>query len=331
MAISQAMCTSFKKELLEGVHNFKNSGGSTFQLDNGIFKLVTAAGRLSPVLPKGFTEAKILEGAEIPKRLGGGLGKNMKFILRLMGKVAKIFPGIGVGLAAAEFSSIAQDDELSLPQKRNRILGILGGLPGSVLGALLGGAVGGLAGPGLGNFVGALIGGGAGFFAGDQIAQALAQFALGEEVTAFDRLVVDPVTRLPRNLNKILSGSGESQDLPSSGESFLNVTQGGLNIGSGFATAAEGNAAIFGNLLAGPGNGAEVFTPNNTSLMLERSNGGAGGLTVKDTSLSGQMGNIITQFNNSNVNASTAKTISNKSVSSNGNATIDKINNLVNM
>ena len=32
MAISQAMCTSFKQELLEGVHNFKNSGGSTFQI-----------------------------------------------------------------------------------------------------------------------------------------------------------------------------------------------------------------------------------------------------------------------------------------------------------
>ena len=26
------MCTSFKKELLEGLHNFKNSGGSTFKL-----------------------------------------------------------------------------------------------------------------------------------------------------------------------------------------------------------------------------------------------------------------------------------------------------------
>ena len=26
------MCTSFKKELLEGVHNFKNSGGSVFKL-----------------------------------------------------------------------------------------------------------------------------------------------------------------------------------------------------------------------------------------------------------------------------------------------------------
>ena len=32
MAITQAMCTSFKKELLEGVHNFKTSGGDTFKL-----------------------------------------------------------------------------------------------------------------------------------------------------------------------------------------------------------------------------------------------------------------------------------------------------------
>jgi len=32
MAITQAMCTSFKQELLEGTHNFKNSGGSTFKL-----------------------------------------------------------------------------------------------------------------------------------------------------------------------------------------------------------------------------------------------------------------------------------------------------------
>ena len=32
MAITQAMCTSFKKELLEGTHNFKNSGGGTFKI-----------------------------------------------------------------------------------------------------------------------------------------------------------------------------------------------------------------------------------------------------------------------------------------------------------
>ena len=32
MAITPAICTSFKQELLEGVHNFKNSGGNTFNL-----------------------------------------------------------------------------------------------------------------------------------------------------------------------------------------------------------------------------------------------------------------------------------------------------------
>ena len=32
MAITQAMCTSFKQELLEAAHNFKNSGGSDFKL-----------------------------------------------------------------------------------------------------------------------------------------------------------------------------------------------------------------------------------------------------------------------------------------------------------
>ena len=32
MAITQAMCTSFKKALLEAGHNFKNSGGSAFKL-----------------------------------------------------------------------------------------------------------------------------------------------------------------------------------------------------------------------------------------------------------------------------------------------------------
>jgi hypothetical protein len=31
-AITQAMCTSFKKELLEGVHDFRLTGGDTFKL-----------------------------------------------------------------------------------------------------------------------------------------------------------------------------------------------------------------------------------------------------------------------------------------------------------
>ena len=32
MSITQAMCTSFKKELLEAKHNFLNSGGSAFKI-----------------------------------------------------------------------------------------------------------------------------------------------------------------------------------------------------------------------------------------------------------------------------------------------------------
>ena len=41
------MCTSFKKELMEGVHNFKNSGGNTFRMalydDNASFTAATTA------------------------------------------------------------------------------------------------------------------------------------------------------------------------------------------------------------------------------------------------------------------------------------------------
>jgi hypothetical protein len=32
MAITQAMCTSFKDQILEGVHDFRSSGGDTFKL-----------------------------------------------------------------------------------------------------------------------------------------------------------------------------------------------------------------------------------------------------------------------------------------------------------
>ena len=32
MAITSTLTTSFKKELLDGIHNFKNSGGDTFKL-----------------------------------------------------------------------------------------------------------------------------------------------------------------------------------------------------------------------------------------------------------------------------------------------------------
>ena len=39
------MCTSFKKEILEAVHNFKNSGGSTFKL-RPILRVMKLAGQI---------------------------------------------------------------------------------------------------------------------------------------------------------------------------------------------------------------------------------------------------------------------------------------------
>ena len=61
------MCTRFKKELLEAVHNFKNSGGSTFKLalyDNNIGQskgtrqaLAVAMARFSSLLE--FVDSKV--------------------------------------------------------------------------------------------------------------------------------------------------------------------------------------------------------------------------------------------------------------------------------
>ena len=49
MAITTAMCTTFKKELLEAVHNFKNTGGSTFNL--ALYTSSASLGAGTPAYP----------------------------------------------------------------------------------------------------------------------------------------------------------------------------------------------------------------------------------------------------------------------------------------
>ena len=56
MAINQAMCSSFKKELLEGVHNFKN-GQDTFKL-----ALYTSSASLGPATTAYTTSGEIANG-----------------------------------------------------------------------------------------------------------------------------------------------------------------------------------------------------------------------------------------------------------------------------
>ena len=62
MAITQAMCTSFKKELLEGVHNFKNSGGDTFKL--AIFA-ISSGGKSSTTATLGATTTALVTTGEV--------------------------------------------------------------------------------------------------------------------------------------------------------------------------------------------------------------------------------------------------------------------------
>ena len=62
MAITQAMCTSFKKELLEGVHNFKNSGGDTFKL--ALFA-ISSGGKSSSTATLGATTTALVTTGEV--------------------------------------------------------------------------------------------------------------------------------------------------------------------------------------------------------------------------------------------------------------------------
>ena len=62
MAITQAMCTSFKKELLEGVHNFKNSGGGTFKL---ALYAISSGGKSSTTATLGATTTAFTTTGEI--------------------------------------------------------------------------------------------------------------------------------------------------------------------------------------------------------------------------------------------------------------------------
>jgi hypothetical protein len=74
MAITQAMCTSFKKELLEGVHNFKNSGGNDFRL--ALFAEGTGA-KGSTTATLGATTTALVTTGEVTSSgtysTGGGL------------------------------------------------------------------------------------------------------------------------------------------------------------------------------------------------------------------------------------------------------------------
>lgn len=117
----------------------------------------------------------------------------LKKFPRLM-KFAKI-PGISALLAGYEIYDVLSGDG-STKQKVAGVSGALGGLGGSIVGATAGATLGSVV-PGFGNIIGALAGGIGGFFFGKSLTKGLAEWLLGEEVTAF-----------PDPINDMINGSG---------------------------------------------------------------------------------------------------------------------------
>tara|TARA_A100001391_G_scaffold47976_1_gene28598 strand:- start:338 stop:793 length:456 start_codon:yes stop_codon:yes gene_type:complete len=62
MAITQAMCTSFKTELLTGTHNFTNSSGNTFKL---ALYAIGSGGKSSTTATLGATTTALVTTGEI--------------------------------------------------------------------------------------------------------------------------------------------------------------------------------------------------------------------------------------------------------------------------
>lgn len=62
MAITQAMCTSFKTELLTGTHNFTNSSGNTFKL---ALYAISSGGKSSTTATLGATTTAFVTNGEV--------------------------------------------------------------------------------------------------------------------------------------------------------------------------------------------------------------------------------------------------------------------------
>ena len=78
MAITQAMCTSFKTELLTGTHNFTNSSGNTFKL---ALYAISSGGKSSTTATLGATTTALVTTGEIASSgsytTGGGTLTNV--------------------------------------------------------------------------------------------------------------------------------------------------------------------------------------------------------------------------------------------------------------
>lgn len=101
-----------------------------------------------------------------------------------LAKMLKVAPWLMTAASVVQLYSLLGSDATK-EQKVKGAAKIFGGLGGGLLGAKIGGLLGTLGGP-IGILGGGIVGGIGGYFAGEHIAELLAKYALGENITMDD-------------------------------------------------------------------------------------------------------------------------------------------------
>ena len=168
----------------------KTSGGTRPVVMSAAGNWTFAGADMKPtteVVPK-----ELQENVKVDK--GGGKGPGTKSGLgrRALG-ILRGIPYIGRFLSIVDLLDIIDSNE-SIEKKTQGIIGIIGGLGGSMLGGLVGTGRGAAMGLGFFSKLTGLVGGGlgawVGYTYGDELAQqAVAQYLLGEKVTAYDGVI----------------------------------------------------------------------------------------------------------------------------------------------
>lgn len=226
-------------------------------------------------------------GGGAPKPTGGGeAGKIAKALTKfpraaMALKFAKKIPMLGSLIGAGMIGMTLADDTMSKKEKTAKIAGALGGIGGATmggfLGALGGGLVGAVGGPAaaitgfIGGVGGAVIGG----MLGESLFEGLAQFMLGEKVTAFpeiwrpwpmDNLDVNAMFNQedPKPTPKpkppgadVKMGTKAGQIIGDPGQGGGGAMGGGGNIGSGGGMSSASPT--------GGGGGGSAIAPGSTA------------------------------------------------------------------
>jgi hypothetical protein len=132
-------------------------------------------------LTKGGKAISVDETDKAFKKAGIKTSTSAGSIFKKYPRVMKLLkvPGIGTALSVGSILSTLADESLSRKEKMEQIAGSLGGIGGGLLGAAAGATIGTAVLPAFGTLIGGLLGGAGGALFGEELAGAIAKWALG--------------------------------------------------------------------------------------------------------------------------------------------------------